>query len=192
MRKTLNSTGSLNDDKTLLYNVTISHDNGNQYTYRSDAAQGLISASLYYSLDPNTYLRFNFNYDLQQTQPNQAVSAIGTITPAKYVLADNFNGESQSSKRSDYLYSATFIVGHKFNDWLSIESDNRIDTYSFFQNLITAGFPTAASPLAAQTASANGGPTQVYTTDNKLKANGTIFGQSNEALLGVEYSPVAG
>ncbi|MEM9673698.1 MAG: TonB-dependent receptor [Bacteroidota bacterium] len=123
LRSTLDFTGPLNEDKTLLYRLNLAYENSNDFRDLQEFRSFMVAPSITFLPTDNTSINFDLvitNYDgkLDRGQPIFGASAGTdlTTTPISFAI-----GAPNDYHESNEYYS-TLSVNHRFTDKISFNA----------------------------------------------------------------------
>lgn len=185
------TTGPLNDEKTLLYRVTgvgLNTDTQTDFVHQQRVA---IAPSFTWKIDPATTLTVLASY---QNDPDAGiygfVPAAGTVLPGTVRIPRSMDlGEPSFDKYRKQEASAGYLFEHQFNDVFQFKQNLRY-TYNdiYTQEAGPSGTPlTNNGTTLPRTAYINSGVLNSFTVDNEAIAKFYTGILHHEALLGVDY-----
>ncbi|WP_198290231.1 TonB-dependent siderophore receptor [Methylosinus sp. LW4] len=195
-RTTLDATGPLTKDDTLLYRVTAEMDHGGSFRETDFSRNYFISPVVRWNIDASTYLSVNLQYN-HQVIPFDAghfaytkydpFSLLFGVGPAASLPRERTFNDRFSSSRVDVLKFG-YEWSHKFDaNWTLTNRFEGLEyedhTFLVVPVGFAAGSPTALSRVAIE----NNDARHVITTNLDLTGKFDTFGIEHMALLGADY-----
>ncbi|MEH2298990.1 MAG: TonB-dependent siderophore receptor [Nostoc sp.] len=155
-RPTLDISGPLNADKTLLYRLNVAYQNSGSFRDFVDTERIFIAPSLTWKIGTNTKLNLDFEYLNNNTQFDRGIIAIGNrpapIPISRFLGVPGENDSKTTAYRAGYrlehqfsknwqLRNALSITINKVNDFRA-EPDSLIDDRFFNRTFTNAKFET--------------------------------------------------
>ncbi|MEH2289217.1 TonB-dependent siderophore receptor [Nostoc sp.] len=114
-RPTLDFSGPLNSDKTLLYRLNVAYQNSGSFRNFVDSERTFIAPSLTWKISANTKINFDFEYLKNDAVFDRGIPALGN-RPAPIPIS-RFLGLLQGYQRTT-LYKGGYTLEHRFsNNW---------------------------------------------------------------------------
>lgn len=183
----IDSTGPLNDEKTLLYRVTGVGLNTGTQTDFVDQQRVALQSSVTWKIDPDTKLTAYVSY---QKDPNAGiynfVPAAGTVLPGVKISRSTDVGDPGFDKFSKEEVSTGYAFEHQLNETWQLKQNFRY----LYNNQYIQEVGTSANPVGAvlpRTAYINYGSISSFAVDNEAIARFNTGILAHQALFGVDY-----
>jgi iron complex outermembrane recepter protein len=123
-RPSLDFTGSLNDNKTVLYRLNAAYENSGSFVDFLDREDFTIAPVLSFELSKNTNLTLEGTYQTTSDIPYSGLPAVGTVLPNPLgeVPLSRFLGEPNFDFKNETLGSVGYRFDHRFNDRWSLRN----------------------------------------------------------------------
>ena len=141
---TLDISGPLNSQKTLLYRINASYISTESFVDFFSSQRYLIAPVLSWQINKNTKLTFEAEFKDQQQVPRTGLPAVGTVLPnpnGRIPLSRNAEEPTDINNRHSMLLSYNFE--HRFSDDWSLVNSFKVRSLSYRTN--------AANPVSLQT-----------------------------------------
>jgi len=183
-RTTVDATGPLNADKSLLYRINMSYENnGAPYDSiidRTGSQSIFVAPVVKWNVDAATWANLEAEYNEQRQR--DAYSAFDPVVNGVFVnLPRNFNYVSGFPYTQTDLFAA-LTWSHQFDkDW-SIKQQIAYDQSTFLENAILSSFPLSLfnSPFPSVQGGAGPGTyrSSTYSTDVDITGHANTFGRN--------------
>ena len=137
---TLDISGPLNSDKTLLYRLNASYISTESFIDFFSSQRYLIAPVLTWQINKNTKLTFEAELRDQQQVPRTGLPAIGTVLPnpnGRIPLSRNAEEPTDINNRRSVLFSYNFE--HRFSDDWSLVNSFKVRSLSYRTNAANPG-----------------------------------------------------
>jgi iron complex outermembrane receptor protein len=195
-RTTLDATGPLTKDETLLYRVTAEMDHDGSFRETDFSRNYFISPVVRWNIDAGTYLSVNLQYN-HQVIPFDAghfaytkydpLSLLFGVGPAAGLPRERTFNDRFSSSRVDVLKFG-YEWSHKFDEnWALTNRFEGLDYQDHTFLVVPTGFDSASPTTLRRIAIENNDSRHVITTNLDLTGKFETFGIEHMALVGADY-----
>ncbi|MDF5709346.1 MAG: TonB-dependent siderophore receptor [Nostoc sp. S4] len=129
-RPTLDFSGPLNSDKTLLYRLNLAYQNSGSFRDFVDTERIFIAPSLTWKIGTKTTLNFDFEYLDNDTVFERGIPAIGN-RPASVPIS-RFLGVPGASDGKSTIYRSGYSLEHRFSENWQLRNALFIDSYKTY------------------------------------------------------------
>ncbi|MHC5861678.1 TonB-dependent siderophore receptor [Nostoc sp.] len=187
---TLDISGPLNSDKTLLYRLNVSYFNTESFVDFFNSQRYLIAPVVSWQIDPKTKVTFETEFRYQQQFPRTGLPAVGTVLPnpnGKIPLSLNTLDVNAKNDTTSVLLS--YNLEHRFNDNWSWVNAFKVRFVGFLRDSANS---VALQPngrtlrRSEQTDIGGPGVDNEYALDNHLTGKFKIGGLQNELVAGFD------
>jgi iron complex outermembrane receptor protein len=187
---TLDMSGPLNPDKTLLYRLNLSYFNTESFVDFFNSQRYLIAPVVSWQIDPNTKLTFETEFRYQHQFPRTGLPAVGTVLPnpnGKIPLSlDTLDVNAKNDTTSVLL---GYNLEHRFNDNWSWVNAFKVRFVGFLRdsaNSVALKSDDQTLTRSEQTDIGGPGVDNEYALDNHLTGKFKIGGLQNELTTGFD------
>ncbi|MCB5183913.1 TonB-dependent receptor [Methylobacillus gramineus] len=127
-RTTLDSTGPLNEDQSVLYRINAAYENSDSFRDFIDSEGSYFAPVLTWKISDSTHINFNLQYEKTKQELDRGVVAIGqrpASVPISTNLATPFAGQSNESTQAGITWSHDFTPGWTLRHQFVSEQTNR-------------------------------------------------------------------
>ncbi|MHC5769084.1 MAG: TonB-dependent siderophore receptor [Nostoc sp.] len=187
---TLDISGPLNSDKTLLYRLDVSYFNTESFVDFFNSQRYLIAPVVSWQIDRNTKVTFETEFRYQQQFPRTGLPAVGTVLPnpnGKIPLSLNTLDVNAKNDTTSVLLG--YNLEHRFNDNWSWVNAFKVRFVGFLRDSANS---VALQPdgrtlrRSEQTDIGGPGVDNEYALDNHLTGKFKIGGLQNELVAGFD------
>ncbi|WP_375491985.1 TonB-dependent siderophore receptor [uncultured Nostoc sp.] len=187
---TLDISGPLNSDKTLLYRLNVSYFNTESFVDFFNSQRYLIAPVVSWQIDPNTKVTFETEFRYQQQFPRTGLPAVGTVLSnpnGKIPLSLNTLDVNAKNDTTSVLLG--YNLEHRFNDNWSWVNAFKVRFVGFLRDSANS---VALQPdgrtlrRSEQTDIGGPGVDNEYALDNHLTGKFQIGGLQNELVAGFD------
>jgi iron complex outermembrane receptor protein len=183
-RTTADATGSINDDKSLLYRLNLAYENAESFRNNAGNEQVFVAPVLKWIISPKTRATFELEYQNWDT----SLAATFPLVAGKFYpfsASQNFAGQNLSYRKGDRILGG-FNWSHDFNDNWTVSHSFQVNSINT-DSAVTLVRPAS---LNGNTRRQNGYPINqgdTYTTTVNLtgKFNTGLF--KHTSLFGFDY-----
>ncbi|MEH2058197.1 MAG: TonB-dependent siderophore receptor [Nostoc sp.] len=187
---TLDISGPLNSDKTLLYRLNVSYFNTESFVDFFNSQRYLIAPVVSWQIDPNTKVTFETEFRYQQQFPRTGLPAVGTVLSnpnGKIPLSLNTLDVNAKNDTTSVLLG--YNLEHRFNDNWSWVNAFKVRFVGFLRdsaNSVTLKSNDQTLTRSEQTDIGGPGVDNEYALDNHLTGKFQIGGLQNELTTGFD------
>jgi iron complex outermembrane receptor protein len=189
-QQSLDMSGPLNPDKTLLYRLNLSYLTTGSFVDNFHSQRSLIDPVISWQIDPNTKVTFETEYRYENQQGRTGLPAVGTVLPnpnGKIPLSLNTEDVNAITKESSVLLG--YNLEHRFNDdWSAVSAFKaRFDGFILDAATSVALLPNDETLTREEQTDINGpGVYDEYDLDNHVTGKFQIGGLQNELVAGLD------
>jgi iron complex outermembrane receptor protein len=187
------STGRLNEDGTLTYNITgLVRGSDTRVPHVRDDRTYIAPAITWRPTD-RTSITLSGYFQRDQTAGNQFLPYLGTVTPTAYgrINRDLFTGEPDFNRFNRTQYGVGYEVSHRFDDVFSVEQSFRYGRTSIDWAQVYGGGLLADQRTLQRYNYAANIDVSTLQWDTRGRADFTTGAVQHTALLGFDYSRVS-
>ncbi|MEH1860336.1 MAG: TonB-dependent siderophore receptor [Nostoc sp.] len=187
---TLDISGPLNSDKTLLYRLNVSYFNTESFVDFFNSQRYLIAPVVSWQIDPNTKVTFETEFRYQHQFPRTGLPAVGTVLSnpnGKIPLSLNTLDVNAKNDTSSVLLGYNFE--HRFNDnwyWVNAFKVRFVGFLRDSANSVPILLNDRTLRRSEQTDIGGPGVDNEYALDNHVTGKFKIGGLQNELVAGFD------
>ena len=184
-RTTIDATGPLNPEKSLLYRINMSYENNGaptgSFVDRTHSQSLFVAPVLKWNIDGATWVKLEAEYNHYNSDAYWALNPL--VNGAPVAVPRNTNYGATSPYLNSTLFGA-LTWSHQFDkDW-SIKQQIAYNYIDYYINS-SFPFPVSASPPTAQSATIQSASSQTtYSTNVDITGHINTFGAEHTLLLG--------
>lgn len=191
-KMTFDSTGSLNNDKDVLYRFVTAYKNGDTEVNHNSIESLYLAPSVTFKLAPESDLRLYAMFQEENGGSTfQFIPVLGTIYPSSFgrIKRSTFLGEPEFNDFERTQFLAGYEFNHRFNEVWSLNHQLR---YSYVDTLYRAVIGSRAGLEADERtfnrrATSGTGTAQTLSIDTRLKAEFELGASKHEAFVGFDF-----
>lgn len=184
-RTTVDATGGLNQDNSLLYRLNFAYEDKGSFRQFVDNNHFFLAPVLQWRVSDRTQATVEMEYKTGNSTPDHGFPAIGN-RPANLPLKRNL-GESFSRAKFEEI-QAGFNWSHAFNDRWEIKHRSNLQFTNQDDNaVLPLGLQADNRTLDRFFAGFRDNKTETYTTSLDLTGNFDTFGVQHNVLMGGDY-----
>ncbi len=187
-RPTLDLTGPLNADKSILYRLNVAYENTGSFVDSLEREDFAIAPVLSFQLGKNTTLGLEGTYQTTSNTPYSGLPAVGTVLPNPFgeVPRSRFLGEPDFDKNDQTLGSVGYRLDHRFSNNWSLRNRFRASFSSLESENHFASLDTD-NRTVLRSIDRNEEDVQKYTLQTEVNGKVRTGSIGHDLLVGVDY-----
>jgi iron complex outermembrane receptor protein len=185
-RTTADATGSVTQDKSLLYRFNLAYENANSFRDFASNEQVFIAPVLKWQISPKTQITFELEYQNWDRRPAVGIPTIGNQV-ASVPIQTNFAGSNSLSNNKGDRVLGGFNWSHDFNENWKLSQSFQVNSIDYTSALVAVNPPALPNGNTTRSVFNALVHDDTYSTSLNLVGKFNTWALKHTSLFGFDY-----